>query len=145
MSRVSSLVTSKLSSLKTLGAAPKTPKTVSNSTRSTKSTFRPPFAKRSGGDSVWDGDEEYGMLRLDRDGTEKGPTAVHVPQSEQDIESRTSIIRQWSNKHPGGPRRQPTLEIMKTQEIEQVSYVAGEDRDGSDRSAQRTPDAIEFR
>lgn len=145
MSRVSSLVTSKLSSLRTLGAAPKIPKDLSKSTRSTKSTFRPPFAKRSGGDSIWDGDEEYGMLRLDRDGTEKGPTAVYVPDNVREVESRTSIIRQWSNKRPGAPRRQPTLEIMKTQEIEQVSYAAGEEPQGSECSTQRTPDAVEFR
>lgn len=85
------------------------------------------------------------MLRLDRDGTEKGPTAVYVPDNVREVESRTSIIRQWSNKRPGAPRRQPTLEIMKTQEIEQVSYAAGEEPQGSECSTQRTPDAVEFR
>ncbi|EME48664.1 hypothetical protein DOTSEDRAFT_67641 [Dothistroma septosporum NZE10] len=146
LSRVSSLVTSKVSSLRTLGTAPKTPKDLSSSTRSTKSTFRPPFARRSYGDSIWDGDEEYGILRHEREGGEKGPIAVHVPQCEQDIDSRTSMIRSRTiYQRPGGPRRQPTLEIIKTQEIEQVSYLAGEEPQGSDCSAQRAPEGHELR
>ncbi|KXS99627.1 hypothetical protein AC578_9934 [Pseudocercospora eumusae] len=100
--------------------------------KSKSSLFGTPLRK-SPADSVWEGDDEYGMLEMLRSYPEKN-TVVSATATATHGEDE---ITPWSTAEPPGnkPVRKPTLEIMKRQSVEMsVDHTA-------DRiSVERRPD-----
>lgn len=92
-----------------------------NSSNATSRSLRP-FRKKSG-DSLWDGEEEYGILK--RAEEKHANTAVVSAGSVGGDEILEMEMRECGkNGRPGMPKRTPTLEILKRQSVDQeVSYL----------------------
>ena len=132
-------ITSKISSICSKSSSARSPSASRNvqeqqgsGSETRSSIWKFPFRRRdtSAKDSVWDGDEEYGMLRLDSQHPEKdGVTSVSIMPGNRDDDA----ITPWPTRLPSRkgaltPTRAPTLEIMKRQSIEQeVSYLTNQD------------------
>ncbi|USW48445.1 hypothetical protein Slin15195_G017640 [Septoria linicola] len=145
-------LTSKLSSKFSKGSSQRSPMTShsrtplpgsSNATKSTKSSMlKRPFTRHgvlpSAQDSVWDGDEEYGMLDLDQSQAEKNRDAFVTAASN----SETNLNPAWpipEPPRPGAADRRPALEIMKQRTVDQqVSYIS------TQRSSDSKGSATEF-
>lgn len=148
-----SSISSKLSSLRSSIHHTNLPPNRSNQTnKSSRSTFKFPFAKRSGGESIWDGEEEYGMLRL---AEKEGATTTSTAQvAALDLEAQNNggfmsalSFPGGSGKRTGGPTRMPShLGIMKSQSVDQeVSYLTPQETHESRIDSSVTPEPIEFK
>lgn len=113
----------------------RTPKQSSSGAKSSKtSPLKIPFIRHgilpSAQDSVWDGDEEYGMLpqRLAH-GEKDGSVTVSATRGDTDRD------RAWPIREPptlGEAGRKPTLEIMKSSCVDQeVSYISTGSKESS--------------
>jgi hypothetical protein len=123
---MASVISSKINSLRSHGSSNR-----SQNTSSAINTFsaQNPFRFRQQNDSVWDGDSSYGMLRLERDCEKDAIQAVHQPAggsgSEDDLDARNGGVfgGKWGNRKAGATRL-PTLEIVKSQSVNQeITYL----------------------
>lgn len=121
IARITNVISSKISSLRS--------PTSSRRTQNSSSTASGPqnhFRMRQQNDSVWDGDSSHGMLRLERDCEKDRIEAVHLNDFGNDVDSRSgsSLGGIWTGRRPAPASRLPTLEIIKSQSVDQeISYV----------------------
>lgn len=95
------------------------------------SIFRNPYKRPAGQDSVWDGDEDYGMLRLDpmeKNGVMSAATHTTTAITHDNDNNEANTGGAWPARKSFPPRlgisRQPTLEILKQQSVDQeISYL----------------------
>lgn len=150
--RMTSKISSKISSLRSnSNHSSNNAQVNSNQTTSRRSAFKFPFAKRSGGESVWDGEEEYGMLRLaEKEGRTHTTTSQVAAATDLEAQNHGGFISALSlpGKERGTPTRMPShLGILKSQSVDQeVSYLSPQGTNESTRNDSRvTPEAVEFK